>query len=231
MNTPQFRELSFLSKLSIESGNEELCFVLIEGNVQYHCEDKEGIAVFKDVLYLPPQSSITLSSDEKAVLMRYGAPSDMASNFAHIRFEDVDKNPKQHNVYGKAETNCQRDVWDIITSDFPSSRFLVGMCESETGGWTAWPPHEHGDKREEVYVYFNMGNAFGVQCVYEDMGDPMEVALVRSGDLVSVPRGYHPNVGCPGGKLSYVYCMVSKKPGDRNFMDLHIQEIFGDKFE
>ncbi|MBM4761132.1 5-deoxy-glucuronate isomerase [Bacillus sp. B15-48] len=219
------------NKKTIESVKEELCFVVIQGEVHYQCGETNGTAGFKDVIYLPPQSEVHLSSEEKAVIIRYGAPSDMRSEFAHIQFDDVDKNPKQHHVYGKKETNCERHVWDIITADFPSSRFLVGMCESDVGGWTAWPPHEHGDKREEVYVYFNMGNAFGIQCVYEDMGNPLEVALVRDGDLVSVPRGYHPNVGCPGGKLSYIYCMVSKKPGDRNFMDLQIQEIFGEKFE
>jgi 5-deoxy-glucuronate isomerase len=55
--------------------------------------------------------------------------------------------------------------------------------------------------------------------------------MVTNGDLVSVPKGYHPSVGCPAGKICYIYCMVSKKSGDRSFMDLHIQEIYGDKFE
>jgi len=107
----------------------------------------------------------------------------------------------------------------------------MGLCESDAGGWTAWPPHEHAEKREEVYVYFNMGNAFGVQCVYDDMDNPYDVTMIRDGDLISIPKGYHPNVGCPAGKISYIYCMVSKIPGDRNFMDLKIQEIYGDKFK
>jgi len=55
--------------------------------------------------------------------------------------------------------------------------------------------------------------------------------MIRDGDLISIPKGYHPNVGCPAGKISYIYCMVSKIPGDRNFMDLKIQEIYGDKFK
>ena len=76
-----------------------------------------------------------------------------------------------------------------------------------------------------------MGKAFGVQCVYEDMDDPMAVVMVRDGDLVSVPRGYHPNVGCPAGRISYVYCMTARTAGQRDFMDLHFQEIYGDGFE
>lgn len=215
----------------IESLKEEVCLASIQGAFSYEINGRKGNASFKDMIYLPCHTSITLLPSESAVIMRYGAPSDLKSDFAHIRFEDVDKNPARHNVYGKKETNCQRHVWNYIDDKFPASRLLMGMCEGDLGGWTAWPPHEHAIKREEVYVYFNMGEAFGIQCVYEDMDNPLVVAMVRNGDLVSVPRGYHPSVGCPAGKICYFYCMVSKKAGDRSFMDLHIQEIFGDKFE
>ena len=108
---------------------------------------------------------------------------------------------------------------------------MMGLCESDVGGWTSWPPYEHAEKRKEVYVYFNMKNAFGVQCVYDNMDNPYDVAMVMDGDLISIPKGYHPNVGCPAGEISYIYCMASKIPGDRNFMVLKIQEIYGDKFK
>jgi len=217
--------------LNIDSENEEVCLVCLEGEYTFDCNGKSGIAVMKDMLYIPFKTNVSIASKNGAVIMRYGAPSDLNSDFCHIKFSDVDKDNKRHHVYGKKDTNCLRDVWDFIDDSFPASRLLMGMCESESGGWTAWPPHEHAEKREEVYVYFNMDKAFGIQCVYEDMDNPLVVAMVRNGDLVSVPKGYHPSVGCPAGKISYIYCMVSKKVGDRSFMDLHIQEIYGNKFE
>jgi 5-deoxy-glucuronate isomerase len=225
------QRLEFPAMINFDTQEEEVCLVCIEGEAQFTSSEHTGTIVMKDVLYVPAHSSIKLSSSSKAAIIRYGAPSDLKSEFAHIQFANVDANPNTHHVYGKVETNSQRDVWNFIDEKFNSSRFLVGMCESNIGSWTAWPPHEHGDKREEVYIYFNMGHAFGIQCLYEELGQPLEVALVQDGDLVSIPQGYHPNVGCPGGKLSYVYCMVSKKTGDRSFMDLNIQKIFGDKFE
>jgi 5-deoxy-glucuronate isomerase len=219
------------ASMVIYTSGEEVCLVCIQGEFIYEFEGIKEKVHFKDMLYLPCNTRITLFPLELAVIMKYGAPSDLKSEFAHIHFEDVDKDINRHHVYGKKETNCQRHVWNYIDETFSASRLLVGICVSNSGGWTAWPPHEHAEKREEVYVYFNMGNAFGIQCVYEDMDDPLVVAMVRNGDLVSVPKGYHPSVGCPAGKICYIYCMVSKKPGDRSFMDLHVQEIYGDKFE
>ncbi len=67
------------------------------------------------------------------------------------------------------------------------------------------------------------------ECVYEELGAPKEVAIVRNGDVISIDEGYHPNVGCPKTGIMYVYCMVSVEEGDRNFMDLEIQKIYGDK--
>lgn len=217
--------------VEIVSEGEEICLVCMEGVFSYEVNGENGSAGFRDMLYIPCSTVIKLVSSSPAVIMKYGAPSDLKSDFAHIKFEEVDKDPGRHNIYGRKEINCRRHVWNYIDDKFPAARFLMGMCESDFGGWTAWPPHEHAEKREEVYVYFNMGKAFGIQCVYDEMDDPLAVAMVTNGDLVSVPKGYHPSVGCPAGKICYIYCMVSKKSGDRSFMDLHIQEIYGDKFE
>jgi len=217
--------------MSFETADEEVCLSLIDGEINYSCNEVKGSAIFRDMLYVPIKTSITISSSYGAVLMRFGAPSSIQYKLVHIRFSDVDKDEKRHKVYGKKESNCRRDVWNYIDENFNSSRYLIGICQGDIGGWTAWPPHEHAKKREEVYVYFNMGNSFGLQCVYKDIGKQVIVALVENGDMVSIPRGYHPNVGCPAGRISYIYCMVSKKEGDRRFMDLDIQKQFGNKFE
>ena len=63
------------------------------------------------------------------------------------------------------------------------------------------------------------------------MDEPMAMALVRNGDVVSIPRGYHPNAGSPAGAICFVYCMTATKPDERKFMDLKIQQIYGEKFE
>jgi 5-deoxy-glucuronate isomerase len=182
------------------------------------------------MLYVPRRATVQLRASSETVVMRFGAPADLNTQFTYLPFASIDSDPARHKTYGSRETNCRREVWDFIGDDFSAWRLMVGFCRGETGGWTAWPPHEHASKREEVYVYFDMGHASGVQCIYEDVTHPLVVALVTEGDLVSVPRGYHPSVACPGGRMSYVYCMAAKQPGDRRFMDLNIQAIYGDRF-
>ena len=215
---------------TVDTEDHEVCLVVLEGQVDYRMAGAGGTAAGKDMLYVPRGSGVELAAGERAVLMRYGAPAHIDTDFAHIPFARIDADPARHAVYGSLENNSRRNVWHFIGDDFNASRLMMGICRSETGGWTSWPPHEHGDKREEVYTYIDMGHGFGIQCVYEDMTDPLAVALVTEGDLVSIPRGYHPNVGCPAGVMSFIYCMVARTPGERRFMDLHIQPIYGDRF-
>lgn len=234
--TPADLELTYCSaerielsgKRELESGQEELCIVCIAGEASYCCQGESGKAVLSDMLYVPIDSQITLEGED-AVLIRFGAPCTKKYEFKHIPFAEVDKDSR-HKVYGKTENGTLRDVWNYIDEDFGSGRFLTGICRGGDGGWTAWPPHEHGAEREEVYVYFNMGNSFAVQCVYDDL-QQADAYAVTEGHLVSIQKGYHPNCGCPCGGIQYVYCMVSTTEGDREFMNLRTQKIYGDKLE
>ncbi len=221
------QRLELAGSLTAASGDEEICLVCIGGECAFEHDGARGRVVLRDILYLPPGDSVALSGD-KCLLMRFGAPCAGGTGFAHIPFAEVDRDSR-HKVYGDESIGTRRDVWNAIDEKFASGRFLVGFCVGRDGGWTAWPPHEHAAEREETYVYFGMGDAFGVQLVYNDMDNPHCVAMVREGDLVSIARGYHPNCGCPKGGISYVYCMVSTREGERQFMDLRCQAIFGDK--
>jgi len=213
----------------IQSGDEELCIVCIEGNLTFEIDGISGEAKMKDMLYVPIGSVLAVRGTD-AVLMRFGASCDRKTKFVHIKFDEVDTSDR-HKVYGKIENGTRRDVWNFIDESFDSPRFLCGMCKGSNGGWTAWPPHEHAAKREEVYVYFNMGNSFGAQFVYDDMDNPYTVALIKNGSVVTIPKGFHPNVGSPSGGIFYAYIMVSLQPEDRNFMDLHVDATYGDRLE
>jgi 5-deoxy-glucuronate isomerase len=220
------RRLELDGVLEIESGGEELCLFCLEGAAGYACGSQSGEITGKDMLYVPIGTAVTLNG--RATVMQFGAPSGRKTDFACVRFTEVDGDFR-HKVYGNTAEGTLRDVWNYIDDSFDSSRFLVGMCRGSNGGWTAWPPHEHAAQREETYVYFGMGDGFAIQCVYDDLEEPYNVELVRDGHLVSIPRGYHPNCGCPKGGISYVYCMVSTKAEDRKFMDLKVQGVFGDR--
>jgi 5-deoxy-glucuronate isomerase len=216
-------------KVEIKSGDEEVCIVLTSGEFSYTFNGSGGTAEMRDMLYMPVDSQIELFSND-GIIFKFGAGCQRNTDFAKIAFKDVDKDSR-HKIYGKSENGTKRDVWNYIDESFDSSRFLMGICSGVDGGWTAWPPHEHAKQREEIYVYFNMGDSFGVQLVYDDIETPYTVAIVKDGHLVAIPKGYHPNCGSPCGGISYIYCMVSVKAEDRSFMDLQTQKIFGSKLE
>jgi 5-deoxy-glucuronate isomerase len=224
-------ELDPSQSVTVETESEEVVLVPISGQAEYDCQGNPGTVRFKDFLYVPWKSKVSLQTNQKAVIMRIGAPSDRDTDFVHLSHSDVAKDPNKHKVFGTAETNTLRDVYMYIDDTFNASRLLVGIGQGSTGGWTVWPPHEHGAEKEEIYIYFDMGKAFGLQCVYESLDDVQEVAVVRDGDMVTVPGGFHPNAGCPGGRISYVYAMAARVAGERDFMTLRIQEEFGDKLE
>lgn len=210
------------------TGGCESALAVLDGQVEYRHGEQSGTAVHRDILYLPLEEEITLRGN--ATVLQYTAPASRKTRFAHIPFARVDADDR-HKKYGDADRGSFRHVWNCIDDRFDSARFLLGFCDGAPGGWTAWPPHAHGGAREEVYYYTGMGDGFGLQCVYDDLRQRDAVYIVRQGDLVSVPGGYHPNTGCPKTGIHYLFCMVSLREDDRVFMDLTIQSEFGDTLE
>ncbi len=93
------------------------------------------------------------------------------------------------------------------------------------GNWMSWPPHEHAGMLEEAYLYVDMPEpSWGIQLVYTDPRSPELVVVVREGDVVLMPRGYHPGVSAPGGSLNFVWMMAARREGvDRQFGVVNVQ--------
>jgi 5-deoxy-glucuronate isomerase len=99
---------------------------------------------------------------------------------------------------------------------------LVGETWNPPGNWSSAPPHKHdADKPgkeawlEEVYFYMtDKPQGFGIQRVYSGDDSPSkgdDVYLIRSGDTVVLPYGYHPVVAGPGYRLMYVWVLAGEK--------------------
>ena len=99
---------------------------------------------------------------------------------------------------------------------------------SEPGNWTSWPPHEHAKLLEEMYVYFDMpAPAFGIQLVYNNTDYPELVTVVRDGDAVLMPSGYHPNVSVPGHRICFLWAMAAHREVEyRLFGVVNVQSGF-----
>ena len=96
---------------------------------------------------------------------------------------------------------AKRDLNVLIGKNVQAGRIMAGVTFSEPGNWTSWPPHEHAAMLEEAYLYIDMpAPAFGVQLVYTNTREPEVATIVREGDVVLMPAGYHPNVAAPGDR-------------------------------
>jgi len=104
----------------------------------------------------------------------------------------------------------------------------VGITTSDPGNWTSWPPHEHAKMLEEMYVYFDMPTpAFGIQLVYNNTQYPELATVVRDGDAVLMPSGYHPNVSIPEHRLNFLWAMAAHREAeDRQYGVVNVQQDF-----
>jgi 5-deoxy-glucuronate isomerase len=65
---------------------------------------------------------------------------------------------------------------------------------------------------------------WGIQMVYTDRNEPELVQVVHEGDVVVMPRGYHPNVAAPGGSINFLWMMAANREGvDRQFGVVNVQ--------
>jgi 5-deoxy-glucuronate isomerase len=81
---------------------------------------------------------------------------------------------------------------------------------------------------EEAYLYVAMpAPAFGIQLVYTNGSEPELVTVVHEGDVVIMPRGYHPNVAAPGCSMGFLWMMAAEREGvDRQFGVVNVQPEF-----
>ena len=119
----------------------------------------------------------------------------------------------------------ERDLNILIGDNVEAGRLMAGVTFSSPGNWTSWPPHEHGRMLEEAYLYIDMPSpSFGVQFVYTSPEEPELVQVVREGDCVVMPKGYHPNVAAPGGTINFLWMMAAIREGeDRKFGVVNVQ--------
>jgi 5-deoxy-glucuronate isomerase len=163
-----------------------------------------------DALYVPKCSTIAICTEQEVDVLECSAPVDGQYLLRFVAAESVRTDEKLHLVAGT--DGARREINILLGNNIQAGRLIVGVTRSLPGNWTSWPPHEHATMLEEIYVYVDMpAPAFGLQLVYEDEISPTEVEVVREGDAVLLPAGYHPNVSIPGSTLNFVWIMAAHR--------------------
>ena len=178
-------------------------------------ETREG--VFRDapvMFYIPPGTDYTIDS-RNAVVTMFTAPASGVKQEPVV----IPKGQSVNNKVGK--NNWFRNVYSSIGENVKAMRLLVGETLNPPENWSSSPPHKHDQfsppaevPMEEVY-YFQVHpkQGFGFMRLYtkpdaENAFD--ETMLIRDGDTVLIPRGYHTVVAAPGYQVSYVWALAGE---------------------
>jgi 5-deoxy-glucuronate isomerase len=176
---------------SLTTGDREtgLIFQSREATVKVD-ENKISLGQY-DSIYVPRDSTVQISTDKSVDMAEFSAEVSNGYPLQVVRFAEISRDPSlKFNTGGSCNT---RYLHLLLAKHIQAGRLIVGFTESEPGNWTSWPPHEHAAMLEELYVYFNMPHpAYGIQLVYNDPEYPDLVTVVREGDAVLLPRGFHP---------------------------------------
>jgi 5-deoxy-glucuronate isomerase len=199
-----------LKEASFANEGQETGLVCLQGECEVIVGGKSFTLKRDDALYVPKGQSIKVQTASEVDLVECSAPVEGDYPLQFVSGEAVRKDEKLHFVAGTA--SAHREINILLGSNIQAGKLVVGVTRSLPGNWTSWPPHEHAVMLEEIYVFVDMpAPSFGLQLVYKDGISAAEVEVVRDGDAVLLPEGYHPNVAIPGATLNFVWIMAAHR--------------------
>jgi 5-deoxy-glucuronate isomerase len=211
---------------AFKNGDRETGLVVLSGVARVTVDGKSFDLGQYDSMYIPRGSSIEIQTSQQVDIAEFSSDVEGRYPLQLVPYAEVSKNPTLK--FSAGTPGQQRQVNIVLGKNVDAGRLLVGFTISEPGNWTSWPPHEHAVMLEEMYVYFDMPEpAFGIQMVYNDTRYPELVTVVRDGDAVLMPSGYHPNVSVPGQRIAFLWAMAAhREKEDRQFGVVNVQPAF-----
>jgi 5-deoxy-glucuronate isomerase len=207
-----------------ENGDHETGLINLNGRAQVKACGSTFTLGLYDSLYVPRDSEIEVSAlTEGCDLAEISAPVKHSYPLQFVPYAKVKSDPELH--FNTGAPSFERTVNILIGKNVEAGRILAGVTFSQPGNWTSWPPHEHAEILEEAYIYIAMPEpAWGMQFVYTNPKEPELVQVVRQGDCVVMPAGYHPNVAAPGGSINFLWIMAAhREVEDRKFGVVNVQ--------
>ena len=202
-----------------ETGEMEYGVTILSGAASFRGEgfsfEKIGgrKTVFEDratAVYLPRRARFTVKAEGEFRAVIAACPADKDFKPYVIRPEDV-----VVKTFGKP--GFQREVHFVMDERFEGSRIYIGENRINGNEWTGFPGHKHDVNApdgkeifaEEIYYYeFDKPTGYGIQQVYSGDRKIDEAFTTRNGDLVEIPKAYHPGTVAPG-YVGYLLWMMS----------------------
>lgn len=218
----EVRRLAAGETAGIAMAGREVCLMILTGTADVAAGGLAfaGIggrsSVFEDrapgAVYLPAGTPAQVTALTPCELAICSAPGTGAGEVRLIGSLEMSM---EHRGAG---TNARR-VRNILPETEPAESLLITEVLTPSGHWSSYPPHRHDEDAgeamtllEETYYHrIEPPQGFAFQRVYTDDRSLDETMCVEDGDVVLVPRGYHP-VGAPHGyELYYLNVMAGPR--------------------
>jgi len=215
----EVRRLAAGQTAELPSAGNETCIVVLTGTADVHVDGRSFTrlggrkSVFEDVppgaVYAPSGCRIRIQAVSAAEIALCSAPATAGGEPRAISGERMPQEVR-------GEGTNRRFVRNVLPQTEPAQRLLVVEVITPGGHWSSYPPHKHDTdappaetQLEETYYHrLDPPQGFAFQRVYTDDRSLDQTVCVEDGDVVLVPRGYHP-VGTPHGyDLYYLNVMA-----------------------
>jgi 5-deoxy-glucuronate isomerase len=202
----------------------EVALVPLEGAVGLSAGGQRfGSVGGRSGLFDGPPAPVALVAPD--VPIEVAAESDAVVVVAHAPAGDVRLTrliePSTVLVESRGSGSTARTVHHLLPPAAEAGRLILFEVFTPGGNWSSYPPHKHDTEDppreallEELYYHrIARPGGYALQRVYTPDRSLDESMAAGDGDVVLVPRGYHP-VGMPAGYDGY-YLNVMAGPGRR----------------
>jgi len=215
----ELRRLTAGRQAQLASMGKEICVLVLTGRASVTVGERTfadlggRASVFEDAppgaVYVPPGRRLGVQAITDVEIALCSAPAQAAGEPRAIAGARMPQEVR-------GEGSNRRFVRNVLPETEPAERLLVVEVITPAGHWSSYPPHKHDTnippaetQLEETYYHrLNPPQGFAFQRVYTDDRALDETVCVEDGDVVLVPRGYHP-VGAPHGyDLYYLNVMA-----------------------
>lgn len=205
--------------LKRKTNNQEVCLVLLSGraNVKTTKKTFENVGKRMNIFEKIPPYSVYIPSNDW-YLVEASTDIELAVCVAPggDTYEARLIEPRVVGIEKRGSGSMARTVHNILPEQEPAHSLLVVEVFTPAGNWSSYPPHKHDQNHlpyesylEETYYHrINPAQGFVVQRVYNDDRTLDEALIVKNGDVVLVPEGYHPVSAPPGYESYYLNVMA-----------------------
>ena len=215
----QLHRLADGETLSGGEAGREICLVPVAGSVDVICGEVSGRIGGRSSPFDGPASSAYAPGGTNWTVTARGA--------CELAVCSAPGKGGQPRIIGTGDIGLEtrgkgtntRHVRNILPETAEADGLLVVEVITPGGNWSSYPPHKHDQDAfpvetllEETYYHrFSPPQGYAVQRVYTDDRSLDETMLVQDGDVVLVPKGYHPVGAAHGYDLYYLNVMAGPK--------------------